>query len=437
MRVLMLSDRSYATRERSMLFRLEVGLADEGVRVVHAVPRGCASAGDGSLSDGGGGKAFAGEEDGSSGPAGAGTSVLYAIEIEHDSTGWPLLRGAAAETLLESIARAVELGGPGPSQPLVDVVHVFARDPATLVFAAEVARRAGSPALLEIGEPDLIETGARLAYRARHGEPEAGGVVLLAADEPMRAAIERVGRSRRWEGSESPLARLVPWGVHATSGVFRERSGQEAGGPDTLALVGLEGNEEELRSVLAGAARLTAGGRELLLFMDSDETSASGAWAMCRRLGLVERVTLVGGLECRRDLLLRAGVLAHPVARGRHRSVTLDAMASGMPVVARRDPMIEWLDDPGLVLHVAEPGGENDWARALDAAMRPDRGAGERIERAFRYVSSRRQAHAHVRAVLDAYADAARRHRGTIGRIGLPSDPRGAGGGGGPGRGSR
>ena len=38
MRVLILADGLFATRERALLSRLEVGLADEGVRVVQATP---------------------------------------------------------------------------------------------------------------------------------------------------------------------------------------------------------------------------------------------------------------------------------------------------------------------------------------------------------------------------------------------------------------
>ena len=38
MRVLLLADRSFATREHAMLRRLEIGLIDEGLRVVRANP---------------------------------------------------------------------------------------------------------------------------------------------------------------------------------------------------------------------------------------------------------------------------------------------------------------------------------------------------------------------------------------------------------------
>lgn len=39
MRVLLLADNSFASRERTMIARLEVGLADEGVRVIRATPQ--------------------------------------------------------------------------------------------------------------------------------------------------------------------------------------------------------------------------------------------------------------------------------------------------------------------------------------------------------------------------------------------------------------
>src|SRR5262245_65416422 len=40
MRVLILADEFFASREHGLLTRLEVGLADDGVRVIHAVPEG-------------------------------------------------------------------------------------------------------------------------------------------------------------------------------------------------------------------------------------------------------------------------------------------------------------------------------------------------------------------------------------------------------------
>ena len=38
MRILLLADRSFASRERRLLHRVEVGLIDDGVRVVRAIP---------------------------------------------------------------------------------------------------------------------------------------------------------------------------------------------------------------------------------------------------------------------------------------------------------------------------------------------------------------------------------------------------------------
>src|ERR1051325_8085310 len=42
MRILIIADESFAARERAMRSRLEVGLADEGFRVIYAIPR-CAA----------------------------------------------------------------------------------------------------------------------------------------------------------------------------------------------------------------------------------------------------------------------------------------------------------------------------------------------------------------------------------------------------------
>ncbi|MFG0259382.1 MAG: hypothetical protein ACF8LK_03435, partial [Phycisphaerales bacterium JB041] len=92
MRVVLLADRRFASRERSMLARLQVGLADEGIRVVLALPRG-----------------FAQDSD-----------ELFQETVEFEETGLPMsLRWRAGEVAAK--LRASERASDDPAR----IVHVF------------------------------------------------------------------------------------------------------------------------------------------------------------------------------------------------------------------------------------------------------------------------------------------------------------------------
>ena len=109
MRVVIMAGRSFSSRERVLLQRLEVGLTDEGVRVVHAIP-----------SD----SPLATEAEGFS------QVVLY------ESHGLPWTRGIRSRHLVERLDALPRTA----DQRVADVVHSF--DDAW-PFAVEVAKEIG------------------------------------------------------------------------------------------------------------------------------------------------------------------------------------------------------------------------------------------------------------------------------------------------------
>jgi hypothetical protein len=112
MRILIIADDSFASRERAMLRRLEVGLADEGVRVVHAVPRSALR--------------WHGAE-------------LSAQTVPYESRGMAISRPWRVRRLVET-TRTLHNG----DNPAFDLVHAFGHE--CWAFAAEVARQAGAAA---------------------------------------------------------------------------------------------------------------------------------------------------------------------------------------------------------------------------------------------------------------------------------------------------
>jgi len=98
MRVLLLTDELFASREQSLLARLEVGFADEGVRVAHAIP------------------------DTAIGRVGQLAGAVFAKQIVYEPGRFILARALRRRKLVAAVRTLVS-----EDDEDVDVVHVFWR----------------------------------------------------------------------------------------------------------------------------------------------------------------------------------------------------------------------------------------------------------------------------------------------------------------------
>ncbi|MFZ4576290.1 MAG: hypothetical protein ACOYN0_18040, partial [Phycisphaerales bacterium] len=94
MRALILADEFFASRERSLLSRLEIGLADEGVRVIQAIPETV---------------------------EGVGGDSLFSTVVRYSTRSLALTRSFAARKLVRSVMNQLGEDDDGT----VDLVHVF------------------------------------------------------------------------------------------------------------------------------------------------------------------------------------------------------------------------------------------------------------------------------------------------------------------------
>ncbi|MDX2017659.1 MAG: glycosyltransferase [Planctomycetota bacterium] len=389
MRVLILTDALFALHERSLISRLEMGLAAEGDRVARAIPARVASRFD---------------------------AELFAQAVTYEDSGLPWTVRARARRLLATLRRADELldarrglsdSGLGASEP--DVVHVFGGGAWDL--GAAVAEQAGAGLVLEVWR-------AGLAGRAVRSNPREGAAVptVLVAPDPHLERLVSLGLgggsdSDSRGGPRAPRVRVAPWGVHAAPeprAIFRE--GRSIG----VMVVG-SGREAGLyQSLVRGLATVARQRDDVMIFMDANACERAGLWSEIRRLGLVPRVSLIEDLEGRRDLVLAGDVLVVPEGGGEQRSVVLDAMGAGVAVVAAEDPLNAALQD-GLTCvcvapEVSAPGGWSGprltgapWARAVgELIVAPER-AREIARGGWRYVREQRRASDHIRAVTEVY----------------------------------
>lgn len=377
MRIVMVADRSFAAREHAMLDRLAVGLTDEGVRVVRAAP-----------------------------DEGAGAAAT--------SFGQRLLYGSAAPTLAAplyamDIARGLEaLGQEGASAAgrTVDIVHAFGDQ--AWEIAWRIAQHTGASMVADVWSGHSLARAQR--WRSgRRGRPDEGPpIIWLAPDEAMQAAIK--------SAMPSAPTRLTPWGVHIPE------DGERLKDPDRLSaiIVGAGRDGAANQSALLALSALAEDRPGLRIFLDAAILRAKASlWRTADHAGLLERLTIVAYLESERGPALQGDILIQPEALGEHRTISLDALASGMLVVARKDPVLSHLID-GQTSLLAPTDSLADWRSTLRSALE-DFDRSRQIAAAGRaFVREHRLASAHVRSLLNAYEwaiEMERRGTGVAGRL--------------------
>lgn len=352
MRAILIADASFAVRERSMLRRLLVGFADEGVRGVLAIPE----------------------------SLGAPTAAVGAVEVGYASRGTRFSLAARARRLLESEHVS---GARGDEPP--NIVHAFGQE--SWRFAAETALAGGASLLVEVHRAGLGGALSNLRGFAASEVPIAG----LVPDPHLGASLER-------EAGWLPR-REAAWGVHAPS-VLGERF--VSGKTMNALVVGSGADAPAFQAAIGGLIDACRGVDELMIFVDARAARRADVWSQASRLGLRDRVTLVPDPEAHRELTLQADMLILPEAVGEPRSMVLEAMGSGVIVLAGADPMVGWLRDGETARLVVDPS-PRAWALAVEWAIRSRDEAESLRASAWEHVRQHHKASAHVAAVIDAY----------------------------------
>lgn len=373
MRVLFLLDEVFATRERPLIERLEVGLADEGVRVVRAVPDTLEAQ-----------------------PGG-----FFVETTTFTLAGLPISRPARVRRLLDKVGGAAD-------RP-IDVIHAMGG--AAWGFATLASRLSGVPLVLEVWR-------AGLAGRLRLVKTALGGaapLIGLCPDEGAQRELEAAGLGE--------IARLAPWGVHVTD---RERPAFSGDVASSIFVVGSGRDARAMSACMEGLVRALPNTSDARVYLDAGAARRSRIWPLLRRLNLTERVSLIEGLEGRRELVLMGDALLLPEALGEHRTITLDAMGAGMAVLAAYDPRITWILDGVTARQVgapvpagahAGPASTDAWATAIrDLVLNPE--AGRALGQSAReHVQEHRRASGHIAAVMSVYSSLA--GSPTAGSIGI------------------
>ncbi len=356
MRCVLIADEGFAEREASLMSRLAVGLADEGVRVVRAIP---------------------GTVDLES--TSAEGSGLLGEPIAYQPDGLPFSTGARAGQLLKLILARL----PANDQK-INVIHAFGGR--SWGVALELAQQTGATVLLEFWRSGLARR-LKALNTSNHRIDIAVPDRALIDDIASPALTERV--------------RHTPWGVYAPA----ELPTRE-GAPSSIILCASGIAKSWVTLAFQAAAELARDHPKLRLFVDARAARRTGLWPRGVALGVADRLTLVDSIESHRDLSLRSDLLMLPEALGEHRSFVLDAMARGVAVLAHRDPRVSHLHS-GDQVRLVEQATVEDWRRGLQGLIESPVELASRRKVAREYVLQHHRASAHIAAVLGAYEAAA------------------------------
>lgn len=350
MRVLFLHDGDFLQREPELTGRLEVGLADEGVRIFRGVPEHLV------------GKS---EEHLGSQEIGVPTPGLFAP-----------VRLQAAQVL----SRLPKSG----NEPPVDLIHVFGEP--LWPLGSRLALKTGAALALEVWKSSQTARAAGLRIGGSGGRPP----VLLAPDQAIALCLEEAGAQGR--------VRITRWGVHASPEPRPIlRSDRTVG-----VVFMLSGHDPRAcRAALLGAKRLLEHDPDAVFIAEAEAAHRTGLWGAAGDASMLRNLSLIERLEQGRDLLVRADMLIVPEVTGEHRSMLLSAMGSGMLVAAVPDPDVDAIGSDGVLRIQAQT--EEAWAGLFDSVLRDPDSARRKASEGWSYVRQHRRASTHIASVLDAY----------------------------------
>ncbi|MCX5689690.1 MAG: hypothetical protein NTV94_07895 [Planctomycetota bacterium] len=372
MRVLIVADELFASRERSLLTRLEVGLADEGIIVAYAVPRKIIDDTPGSAAD---------------------LSGVFSKVVPYSPAPFALARRFAAADLERGLSEL-----PGDFET-IDVVHVFGG--AAWDLAATVADHLEAPLAVEAWRAGLEDTARTLVSTSDRIDR----TIFIASDPSIERELNHVAQpSSRNATALTPRTRCVPWGVLTPA---EHRAATESPGtarPASVMLIGSGRDSDAWNAALQGCADAIRGGLDLLIFADALAARRSELWARARSLSLLDRLSLIEDLESRRDLMLHGDLVLLPESRGEQRSVVLQCMASELLVIAAADPHSSVLQDGRTCVAVSHRS-KDSWASAISRLLSDPVAAKTLVESARFFVQMHRKASDHIRGVQAVYAE--------------------------------
>lgn len=347
MHVALLTNRAWLDEELIPFQHLVVGLIDEQVRVAQVVPEGVSPE---DLSGFGG-------------------------QVPWRESSVPALNQYRIGNLDDV------LGGLG-----VDLVHAL--DGRMWRGGLKLAESLGAPIVLSA----CSKLDIRLAQRMLPGL-DSSRVAVTAATEPIALAI-------REAAGPDLLIGTIGTGVHS-----HNNAEPTVLTPGQTPCVIVSGNgvwDADYEALMGGIGMFIERQPMSQFFFDGQGGGQHQVWKAANAAGLLGNVSLTPRRLGHREMLLKAHALIHPQALGRSRSLTLRAMARGLPIIARHDPYLDYLIDGETAVVLGDPDPQR-WASELDRLVDETRATAELGRSAMRWIKQHRTTSQQVAGVLDVY----------------------------------
>jgi glycosyltransferase involved in cell wall biosynthesis len=207
------------------------------------------------------------------------------------------------------------------------------------------------------------------------------------------------------ETVEPELVCLVPTGVAIPpqARVVLEAEHHEPG----LAVLGFGLDMAMYCGLLGGLAQLQRVRGDLHVFLELRGRYQHEIWRLAQDLELLHTISTFAKATQARSLLTDCDILVVPERVGIMRTVILETMAVGVPVIAGPDPWLDMFID-GKTAKVVADGEPASWAAALEAVV-ADPSAARAMGRAGRErIAARHRSTDQIRALSDAYEQMSR-----------------------------
>lgn len=345
--------------ERIMLSRLCVGLIDVGCTLTRIVPAQPETTGD---------------EPGHS-------ELGLAARINVPMNVLPWMRKQRAQGIAQTLQRAMP-----------DVLYAVGYE--SWQVALDLTKQIERPVALNVWCTQLLR------QLPHHRSAEYINAYIAPTRRLVDALRERV---------EPELVSYVPQGVAVPPEPWPVFAGADQ--TVSLAVVGGGADLVSYRALLGGLSRVFGEHGNVHVFMELRGPQQHEIWRHANRLEMLSRVSAITDAAQFRTLLTQCDVLILPERMGELRSLVLEAMAMGLPVIAARDPMLNMLVSGETALVVEEPEPE-PWSEAIRKLLSSHDFARELGLAGRRYVQENHRSSDQVAALLETLGQVV--HGGSI-----------------------
>ncbi len=358
MRVVILVDARFAIHERALIERVIVGLADEGIVAQVVLPK------DRELEEYG--------------------FDLLSEPIWYADRGLTLTQRIRAHQVARQLVNKDASKETETLTGVIDVVHVFGGGAWSM--GKELARILDAGIIFEVWRSGLIDS-----IKGLH----------LTDDDRVKFLIpERAFEYRLTQLDRGYQSHLAQWGAPITpepSQIFRPEK------MTSVMLMSSGRQKDQCIAAFEGIADAIEDNENTMVFANLEVVERADLWSRVESRKIQDRFTIIDRSEDRRDLLLRCDLMVYPDTLHEERTLLLDAMGTGMAIIAGNDEQIQPIQDSDGIVIVDRPTRKAWAAKVSEYLANPQRARADGLA-SREYVTKNRRVSMYITSVLDAYA---------------------------------